>query len=218
MSEHVLKKRASEASGATATANVTEFCSYRQQPGEGASSLSSLQQPQQQPAKCALWIATDRTCTVSELTRWVLEAHGCEVLVVRHDVNEYASSTSIGEHGPFSGLGFLLDWAFVTETARHAFVGSLDRMGLRSSSRLIEETMVYLRHMEAWEHRRQPTEHSFTPAAAATAAATTPWSSLPVAECSMYRDMRDRRRHNYYGDSSELRYGMLKRVLFNETR
>jgi len=88
---------------------------------------------------CSIVVLSDRECTAPALQNWFNKnEHRCTVQVAHH---LGAGSSHIQEHGPFAGIGFFQDWALAAMYARHGFVGSLDRLGLRSSSRLIHETM-----------------------------------------------------------------------------
>jgi hypothetical protein len=90
---------------------------------------------------CEVYIMSDRELTVSRLQQYV-ETKNCTARVFSHAAGAAGLRT---EHGPWNGLGFFQDLAFVSR-ARAGFVYT----GGASSSSLVIELITYDLQMEAW--------------------------------------------------------------------
>jgi len=107
---------------------------------------------------CTLWVMTDRPCTISSIKDWMNSNTRCSLAVAPHDkgTGEYK------EHGPFAGLGFFQDLAFVSAGENSAFIGTkvpiraVKKWLWRSSSSLLLELIVFKRGMQAWRDGNDP--------------------------------------------------------------
>jgi hypothetical protein len=105
---------------------------------------------------CQVTLASDRTCTILTLKRWLHDELNCTAIVTQHNSTTRAV---FSEHGPFSGSGFFQDMLLAAITVKDAMVGSLEPLDghrWRSSSELIEEAIAYHRDMVHWQAGRNP--------------------------------------------------------------
>jgi hypothetical protein len=97
------------------------------------------------PSSCSIYLMSDRPSAVQELSHWIQnhEHHHCHVQTVSHspDTTAQPKNNVTGmraEHGPWTGLGFLQDMAFVSR-ARHGFAAQKGH----SSSLLVLELIQF---------------------------------------------------------------------------
>jgi hypothetical protein len=100
------------------------------------------------PSSCSIYLMSDRPSAVQELSHWIQtqEPHHCHVQTVSHDPSPPDTTTQPknnvtgmrAEHGPWTGLGFLQDMAFVSR-ARHGFAAQKSH----SSSLLVLEMIQF---------------------------------------------------------------------------
>jgi len=100
---------------------------------------------------CSMVLLADRECTAPTLQAWVKQEHNCTFEVAPHPG---AHSTKIKDHGPFAGVGFFQDWALAMARTRDAFIGSLDRTGVKGSSWLVRSSIEFNRKIEAFHSDR----------------------------------------------------------------
>jgi hypothetical protein len=109
--------------------------------------FDKLLQSQNYTSLCQVLLLSDRPKTLIKATEYISQEYPhCLVLVAPHDTGKSFRS----EHGPFAGIGFFQDLAFVANqtlrmpTAVPAFVGFKQR----SSSQLVREIIVYQLHQQ----------------------------------------------------------------------
>jgi hypothetical protein len=108
------------------------------------------------PSSCWIHLMSDRPSAVQELSHWIQtqESHHCHVQTVSHDdpppdliTTTHPKQNVTGmraEHGPWTGLGFLQDMAFVSR-ARHGFAAQKGH----TSSLLVLELIQFDSVLEA---------------------------------------------------------------------
>lgn len=104
---------------------------------------------------CQVTLLSDRTCTITNMKKWLGDHLGCTAVVTEHAVVD----ATFAEHGPFSGAGFFKDMRMAALTVEDAMIGSLepsDGNRWRSSSELYEEAIAYNRAMKYWQSGKDP--------------------------------------------------------------
>jgi len=107
------------------------------------------QRYQDHNTSCIVYIMSDRTATVSELSTWLKREYGCHAQSAswKADGSNTTTATSksaqTNEHGPFAGSGFWKDLEWCAQ-ARTGLVADLGR----SSSTLLQELMEYDTYVE----------------------------------------------------------------------
>jgi len=96
---------------------------------------------------CAVFVLTDRECTLHNLREWIRTSTHCSVEIAPHE----KGNGSRGEHGAWGGVGYFQDLAFASAGARHAMVASGGfARELRTSSMTVFELIEYHGKVEAW--------------------------------------------------------------------